>query len=195
MGNEKMKKITLLALALASCGLNASVDSAPGTAISFDTNPCTGADGTGGITDTIAIAETGNLTDVNVNLDITHTWRGDLQMHLSYTGGGGDVILAAGHGAGSADNYFAIFDSEAGTVCNDVTTCDGDETSCFDSGNRATCSPDGALTAFNGLASPGTWTITVCDAAAGDDGTLDLWGVTLTGDGNVPVELMNLEIE
>jgi hypothetical protein len=50
-------------------------------------------DGSGGITSSIVYPETGTITDVDVRVEITHTWRSDLQFHVSYSGGGGNVVL------------------------------------------------------------------------------------------------------
>jgi subtilisin-like proprotein convertase family protein len=60
-----------------------------------------------------------------------------------------------------------------------------------------TCRGNNSLTAFDGLSSPGTWTLSVCDDAGGDEGTLQLWELSvngMAGDG-LPVELVGFGIE
>lgn len=195
-----MKKIILAALIASTFASNAIVtqNGAPAGA-AIDSSTCTGLDGTGGLTDTVSFAGAGPITDANVNVDITHSWRGDLQMHIDYNGT--TVILAADHGSSaSTDNYFATFDTEAGAACSDVTNCGNttDNTTCFSDATRSTCQPDDALTVFNGMAGNlGAWTFSVCDDAGGDQGTFDAWSVTLDGapGSGLPVELMNLEVE
>lgn len=139
-------------------------------------------------TDNIAFTETGTITDVNVRVAMTHTWRGDLQFFVDYSVGGGPVNLAIGHD-GSSNNYFATFDDQAATAC----AADCGVASPCDAAPGPTCQPDALLSAFNTLASPGTWTISVCDDAGGDTGTLDEWAVTLDGPG-LPVELMSFQV-
>ncbi len=166
--------------------------SSPGSAISNATNPCTGTDGAGGVTDTIAYPEAGvAMTDVNVRTEIDHTWRGDLQFHVSYDNGSTTalVVLAADHD-GSADGYYATFDDEAATDC--ATTC-GAAGAC-EAGTPADCQPDSPLSAFDGLMVPGTFTMQVCDDAGGDDGTFQLWETTVDGPPPIPVELIDFNV-
>jgi hypothetical protein len=145
-------------------------------------------------TDTIAFTETGTITDVNVRVAITHTWRSDLQFFVDYSVGGGPVALVAPPGYGSLnDNFYATFDDAAALPCSDLTMCGGGGTACVGPAPGVTCQPNALLSAFNTLASPGTWTISVCDDAAGDLGTLDEWAVTLDGPG-LPVELMSFQV-
>ena len=175
--------------------VNAAVTrtSSPGANIDSAANLCTGADGAGGVTDTIAFTEnSASISDVDVRVAIDHTWRGDLQFDVAYSGGGGTVVLAADHD-GSADNYYATFDDEAATACG--TVC-GSAANCT-AAPGPTCSPDSALTAFDGLTSPGTWTMRVCDDAGGDTGTWNSWAVTANGQpgDELPVELMEFVID
>ena len=188
-----MKRIILITLVLACFGLNAAVtqNGAPGGAVLDGTTTCTGATGAGGPTDSVTFTEMGTISDVNVDVSITHAWRGDLIMDIAYNGT--TVVLASVHGdAAGNPNYIATFDSEAATACSDATMC-GDGGAC----NGVTCSPDNPLTAFNTMTSPmGSWTFSVCDNfAASSSGTFDAWSVTLDGDNQLPVELLNLNIE
>jgi subtilisin-like proprotein convertase family protein len=198
-----MKKARL-ALALAAVALFALVMSAdavvvrsnsPGLAVSNTTNACSGTDGAGGVMDTIAYPETGTISDVNVRTEIDHTWRGDLQFDVQYSVGGGIVVLAADHD-GSSDDYYVTFDDEAAMPCSTVCGTSGGTPPCS-AAQPETCQPDNSLTAFDGLASPGTWTIRVCDDAGGDDGTLQLWEMAVNGQAGdgLPVELMGFKVE
>jgi subtilisin-like proprotein convertase family protein len=174
--------------------LNPALAVAPDNGCTDDNNTGTGL---GGVSTTMAFTEAGTLSDVNVEVHFTHTWRSDLQMVMSYTGGGGTVRLANAHGnSANSDNYHATFDSDAGVACGDASQCNSVAVGggpC-QSAPGPTCSPDQSLTAYNGLTSPGTWTITICDRVAQDLGTLNSWTITLTGD-PLPVELMNFSID
>lgn len=187
-----MKKIiiTMLVCCVSVAWAQVSHNSSPGTAI--NSNTCVdNTSGAGGITDTIVFAETGTISDVDVRVEIDHTWRGDLQFDVSYSGGGGNVYLAGDHD-GSGDNYYATFDDEAGTTC--ATTC-GVTTNCVGTATAAICQPNSPLTAFDGLTSPGTWTLSVCDDAGGDEGTFQFWEMTVSGSGGLPVELQGFSVE
>jgi len=186
-----MKKTLILACALLlGAGLaSAQITNTSTPALAIPDSACV----TGGyVTDDIVFTETGTIADVNVRVAMTHTWRGDLEFFVDYSVGGGPVDLALDHD-GSDDNYFATFDDEAGTLCSDASMCGSGGVVC-DTTPGPTCAPDGSLASFYTLASPGTWTISVCDDAGGDTGTLDEWAVTLDGPG-LPVELMSFQVD
>jgi subtilisin-like proprotein convertase family protein len=146
------------------------------------------------VSDTIAFTENGTITDVNIRVAITHTWRSDLQFYVDYSVGGGPVVLVQPGIGGSADNFYATFDDAAALPCSDPTNCGGAGTACVGPAPGVTCSGVQALSAFNTQTSPGTWTIYICDAAGADTGTLDQWAVTLDGPG-LPVELMSFQVD
>ncbi len=170
-----------------------SNSSSPGAGTTDST--CTGTDGSGDLSDTIAFTEVGTISDVDVAVEIDHTFRSDLQFHVNYSvGAAGNITLAADHDS-LDDSYYATFDDEAGTLCSDATMCGGDDGFCDSAPNAVTCMPDVALTAFDGLTSPGTWTMELCDDAGGDSGTWQTWTMTLDGDGELPVELMGFSVD
>lgn len=175
--------------------------SSPGAAISPD-NGClddtNNGTGLGGITDTIEFTESGTISDVDVAVEITHTWRSDIQMVLSYSGGGGTVRLANAHGnSANSDNYFATFDSDSGLLCSDTSACNSNTVGggVCQTAPGATCAPDQSLDAFDALTAPGTFTLAICDRASQDLGTLNSWSITLDGSGDLPVELSGFSIE
>lgn len=187
-----MKKTLVIAFALAlTAGFaSAQITNTSTPALAIPDSECA----TGGyVTDNIAFTEAGTITDVNVRVAITHTWRGDLQFFVDYSVGGGPVDLALNHD-GSADNYYATFDQEAALPCIDPTMCEMGAGGPCETAPGPACQPDGTLSSYYTLASPGTWTISVCDNAGGDTGTLDEWAVTLDGPG-LPVELMSFQVD
>lgn len=169
--------------------------SMPGAAVG-DAN-CSGSDGAGGITDTIMFPETGTITDVDVRVEITHSFRSDVQAHVTYSGGGGTVILAADHDGGD-DDYYATFDDDGANACSDTAACGSGGPCTMADDPGPVCTPDNPLSAFNGLLAPGTFTIAVCDDASFDStGVLVEWEVTadgMMGDG-LPVELMDYDVD
>lgn len=152
-----------------------------------DTNTGTGL---GGITDAITFTDPGVIEDVNVRIEITTTWRSDVQAAVTYTDGGG-VVLLANNTDTSGDNFFATFDSEGALPCGDAANC-GTTTNCVTAPGPV-CQPITPLTVFNNLDCPGTFTLAVCDRAAADAATLVLWEVTVTGT-HIPVELQTFTV-
>ena len=122
-------------------------------------------------TDTITVPDMGTIADVDVFVDITHTFDGDLEMSLTAD----DLAITTNLSfdlCGSADDVFATFNDEgSATVGVDCVQPIGIE------GNLT---PQQPLSAFDGMASNGTWTLTVNDDAGGDVGTLNEWCVYIT---------------
>ncbi|PHR72480.1 MAG: hypothetical protein COA67_04345 [Lutibacter sp.] len=126
--------------------------------------------GTPTITSTLDIAAGVNITDVNIQINISHTWNSDLDITL--TSPNGTVVELTSDNGGSGDNYTdTIFDDQAGTS---ITSGSSPFTGSF--------SPEGSLSAFNGESSFGTWTLTVTDDTSADGGTLNSWTVFTCGE-------------
>jgi subtilisin-like proprotein convertase family protein len=108
------------------------------------------------------------VQDVNVKVNITHTYDGDLTLSL-LPPVGAPITLSALRGS-SGDNYTnTVFDDAAATAIVDGVAP-------FTGSFR----PDSPLTAANGIHSLGPWGLKVVDSAASDTGTLDNWTLTLT---------------
>ena len=122
----------------------------------------------GAVTESV-IAVTGDfiLTDVNVTINVEHTWNSDLLIELVAPDGTA-VELASAVG-GSDDNFTdTTFDSQATTAIADG---DAPFTGVF--------APSGSLDVLNGLTSVGDWTLRITDNANGDGGTLNNWALQL----------------
>lgn len=107
-----------------------------------------------GISNIIAVGPAFTVSSVQVSVDITHTWRGDLIASISH--GATTVRLHNGTGS-SADNLIGTYPT------------------------TLTVSGPGALANFSGHSSTGNWTFTVSDNAADDFGTLNQWCIILAG--------------
>jgi hypothetical protein len=114
------------------------------------------------------VADSGTLSGLDVSVEATHTWVGDLVFTLSKDGT--DVILmdrpgvpAGTFGCSSPDVSATFTDSSAVPV----------ETEC-EAGPAITgdLQPQEPLSAFNGIEFSGDWTFNASDNAAGDTGAL-----------------------
>jgi subtilisin-like proprotein convertase family protein len=130
-----------------------------------------------GITNCIAIPAAGVITDLNVDVNLTHTYVGDLTVLLKHedTGTVATIIDRPGHpGAPCSQNDIdAVLDDEAFSPV---------ESECF-AGTPAisgTFIPNGALSVFDGESMAGDWTLRVIDAASSDLGTLNSWSIIAT---------------
>lgn len=143
---------------------------APGLAVP-DNNPT-------GVSDNLVSSTLGTLSDLNVSIDTSHTWVGDLIFTILHVDTGTSVriidrpgVPASTFGC-SGNNIGAILDDEAlspveNECAGGVPTING------------AFSPNNPLSAFDGEDLSGTWRLTVSDNAAGDTGTLDEWCLLL----------------
>jgi len=122
------------------------------------------------VSSTFTIVDGVEISDVNILLDITHTWTNDLT--LTITSPAGTVVELTSINGGSGDNYTnTLFDDEAATS---ITSGSPPFTGTF--------IPEQALSAFDGESSLGDWTLTVIDGAGGDGGALNSWTVFTCGE-------------
>ncbi|NQY05053.1 MAG: T9SS type A sorting domain-containing protein [Flavobacteriaceae bacterium] len=131
---------------------------APGTVIptSVDT-----------VTTTIDVPTGGAITDINVYLDISHTWVGDLNITLE-SPATTTVNFANLTGCGNVDDVDATFDDEAAAAIN-----------CGNLATGQTFIPSTALSGFDGEDQAGTWTLSVTDTVAADGGTINNWSMEI----------------
>ncbi len=129
----------------------------------------------GTTTSDINISESGTITDLNVYVDLTHTWVGDLE--ISLVAPDGTQILLFGNWGDSGDNLTdTIFDDEAGT---NISAGSAPFTGSF--------IPDQSLSAFDGFSITGLWTLIIDDLASSDIGELREWRIIAeVGDVSVP---------
>lgn len=124
-------------------------------------------------TSVINVTENFTLTDVNVLVNLTHTYVSDLILKL-IAPDGTEVLLAEGQG-GNGDNYTnTIFDDEA-----TISITEG--TAPFTGFYR----PQVALSNLDGKSSLGNWTLHITDTANGDGGTLLNWNLDLCSSGSL----------
>ena len=121
------------------------------------------------------VAANAQVTDVNIGVQFTHTYRGDVRATLvSPTGTVVNLITNVGT---SADHLNVLFDDSAAASITTHTT--NDNTSAAPPYQR-TFRPEGSLASFNGQSSAGTWQLTICDSLNGDSGAFTRADLMLT---------------
>ena len=121
----------------------------------------------------ISIAQDIKISDLDVLVDVTHTYDSDLIISLKSPAG--LVSTLSYRRGGSGDNFLStIFDDEA--------------TKAISSGLapfKGSFKPDTTLSVFDGTNAKGIWTLTVEDKATGDIGKLNKWAISLSGSTNL----------
>lgn len=127
----------------------------------------------GTIVSTLTLGPTsisGKITDINITLDIPHTFDDDLDVFLEHPDG--TIVELFTDVGGSDDNFTGTtLDDEAGT---DITSGSAPFSGTF--------RPEGNLSDFDGKDPRGTWKLHVTDDAGDDVGTLNSWSLTITTD-------------
>ena len=107
-----------------------------------------------GVSTQLLVTDGDVLVDVNVDIDMTHTWKGDLIVEL--TSPAGTTVRLHNRTGSSTDNIITNYDL--------VTATDG----------------PGSMTDFDGENPVGLWTLFISDNAGGDTGTLNEWCLNVT---------------
>ncbi len=124
------------------------------------------------VTDTLNISEGGTLTDLNVSLDVSHTYVGDLVVTLEHEAVGSSTILVNRpiftQGNCKFDDIQVTFDDSATKSVQD--TCMPDAPTI-----NGTLKSQDPLSSFHGKELSGSWKLTVQDKAFFDGGKLNQW--------------------
>jgi hypothetical protein len=130
-----------------------------------------------GVSDDIVVSPGLSISDLNISLDISHTYVNDLVVTLEHVETGTTITLIdrITRDNGSAcprNNIDAILDDEGardvGTECPNQTPTVLSPPSFI---------PEEALSAFDGESTSGTWRLTVSDRVSADVGSLNEWCV------------------
>ncbi|MBT8187214.1 MAG: proprotein convertase P-domain-containing protein [Croceitalea sp.] len=128
------------------------------------------ANGMPTLTSVISVAQDFVLFDVNVILEISHTYLEDLV--ISLISPSGTTVVLTSKNCGSLNNLNATFDDAGSPIA-----C---------SGNPAisgVLQPVGSLAAFNGESILGEWTLQIEDTASSDGGSLDAFSLEFCVEG------------
>jgi uncharacterized repeat protein (TIGR01451 family) len=140
-----------------------TLDSAVG-GINETATPCSNP-----LTRTFSVSTSYTVTDINIGILLAHTYRSDLTLRLRAPDNTSVTFMTATGGA--LDNMNMLLDdSDPDSIgsdgSNDVATAATIVPPYADTRNTAN-----ALAALNGKNALGTWTLEICDSAAGDTGT------------------------
>ena len=121
------------------------------------------------ITSPIVISSMGTISDINVQINLTHTWMADVVATLIHPDG--TRIILANQVGSNGDNFNnTIFDQQAAAS---ITTGLAPFVGSF--------RPSGDLSLLNGKSLNGTWKLELQDVfTAADNGTLNSWSITAT---------------
>jgi len=111
-------------------------------------------------TSTIVVSDAYCIGDTDIELDLTHTFVGDLIVEV--TSPSGTVVRLHDRSGGSDDNLHMYYDEQGGDL------------------------PDGPGTMADWIGEivTGTWTMTVSDNAGADTGTFDHWALKIASSGD-----------
>ena len=124
------------------------------------------ASGTPTINSTLNIASGSSISDLNITMNISHTWVADLTATL-ISPTGTQLILFSSQ-CGSSDNVNATFDDSGVTfTCGTNPTISG------------VLIPQNALSIFNNESPIGNWTLRIADGANADGGSLNSWSLSI----------------
>ena len=180
MQNKTLSKLSLAAIC-AILGINiaqsATFTYAPTSIVPVDgVLPDNGCGANNGVTVTFNVPDTYTVIDVDLGVNITHTYRGDLQMSLASADFPGTAVqLYQGAGNDGADNFNVLFDDDSGAAVPA-----GAHTTIPDYVNTIDPQTDGALDGFNAQGSNGNWVFFVCDRFGQDLGTVTAAELRLT---------------
>lgn len=136
------------------------------------------------VNSTLNVASTNTISDVNVTVNISHTWVNDMTITLISPTGTQVQLVAQPCTSASLLNINATFD-DSGTalVCQTNPAISG------------TIQPFQSLSAFNGQNMNGTWTLRVLDSFNQDGGTINSWSLRLCSTTAVPLSVEDNSIK
>jgi hypothetical protein len=131
------------------------------------------------------------ITDLNLLVDVSHTWVGDLKFVLQRVDSATSTTPIdrpgyTGSGFGCSGNDIDATIDDEGTDGNVETTCLAAVPTI--AGDLVGGDPPNAslLAAYDGMSAQATWRLTVSDNAGGDTGALNQWCVEVSGGGGDP---------
>jgi subtilisin-like proprotein convertase family protein/uncharacterized protein YvpB len=138
-----------------------------------------------GIEARIPVEEDGLLVDLEIYLNIDHTWIGDLSIRLDNIDSGYSSVLINRPGVSNSqngcglDNIRAILDDQASQPVD--TKCLG-----YPAAIAGIFKPDELLTNFRGLPVSGTWRMNLSDNYETDSGQLTKWCLNFSLSNRIP---------
>ena len=122
------------------------------------------------VTTTVQLFEDLPISDINVSLELNHTYLEDLIINLISPAGTRVALIS--NTCGDANNINAVFDDDGGDI-----VCDGNPAI------SGTVKPLGTLASLNGESALGEWTLEIQDIATGDGGSLVAFSIEICAEG------------
>ncbi|MCX2718863.1 zinc-dependent metalloprotease [Lentiprolixibacter aurantiacus] len=135
-----------------------------------DTPRAISSAGTPTVTSEIMFLNDLTIADVDVQVNIEHTYVSDLVIRLISPSGTAVTLVA--NACGSRENINAIFDDDAQPLSCGV-----------DPAISGTVKPVGSLSSFNGESTLGTWTLEVSDVFTADGGFINGFSLSICAEG------------
>jgi subtilisin-like proprotein convertase family protein len=118
---------------------------------------------------TLDLLDIGNVADIDVFVDITHTFDGDLDIRFRHVETNTTIDLSTDL-CDASDDVFATFNDEGNGLADCV----------MPRGIEGNINGEGLLSNYDGLPIAGTWELSVGDDGTGDVGILSEWCVYIT---------------
>lgn len=128
-----------------------------------------------GVSDALSVTDTGQLTDLKVEVAAQHSWVGDLVFVLRHENTATEVTLVDRPGVGAGSSFGCSGNDVDATL--DSAATDAVESACASPAPalQGDLAPQQTLQAFVGEDLSGTWTLTLSDNARQDRGSLSRW--------------------
>lgn len=132
------------------------------------------------VTDTLSIETTGTIMDIDLYLNVAHTFVGDLIADITHDDTGTTVQLMDRPGLpsiqpfGCPNNDIAAFLNDDSNAPIETACAEPGDTD-YTPGLSGILAPDGLLEDFNGEDLSGDWTLIILDAQEGDAGIFNDW--------------------
>jgi len=128
-----------------------------------------------GLSDTLNFVQDIIISDVDITLDVSHTYVSDLTFTVTNDGPPTSTVIIDRPGSCSSDNIDTTIDDDNGTPveneCNGTPPAIG----------AGPFTPNNPLNVFDGQSAMNSWTLNIVDNANIDTGTLNEWCVVITG--------------
>jgi len=133
------------------------------------------------VTSTLIVTESFPIADLDVKIDVTHSYDADLDVYL-IAPDGTRIELFTDVGGSGDDFTTTVLDDEADTAITDG-----------ESPFAGRFRPEEALSLLDGLDAQGTWTLEVTDDNTLDPGTLNAWGIIVEREGLAPPQIVSVD--
>jgi len=139
-----------------------------------------------GLSSTVSVTDPANIEKLEVDLDIDHTWVGDLIVDLEHQTSGTILRLVNRPGVVAGDGFGCSGDDIKVVLDDDATPSIQDDCQDPTAYSEQRYRPANALSAYTGFNLAGDWILTVSDNVGGDTGQLQKWCLLPTTSGDNP---------